>query len=446
MALVNVLRLDDTEPLRILLSTPVYWPSTAFGGPIQVVRALASGLVARGHSVDLVTSSLVELSTPGARWTSSAALDGAQIIRAATPARFRWLGITPTVPRILDGLERPDVAHVFGFRDPVGTLVARWCQRNAVPYAFEALGMYEPKLRKVALKRALDATIFRSVANGAAVLVAASGREAAEYAATGEVPPVVIRPNGFPPPEPAPPRPGRLRRLLGLGPDVPLVLSLGRIARGKGLEHLLAAARGLPEPVHVAIVGPDDRHGAAEDLRRLRATYGLTESVHFVEPLGPAPPLDVYADADVFVLASAHENFGLVAAEAAAAGTASVVSDRCGVAELLAERAALVVPYDAEALREAIKRLLDDDGLRQRLGAGGRASPPSSGGLASSRSKKRSTAACSADDRPRRARTGSTLRRRWARAGRCIRQRYTRSRPRATSRRARVPGAARARR
>jgi 1,4-alpha-glucan branching enzyme len=81
----------------------------------------------------------------------------------------------------------------------------------------------------------------------------------------------------------------------------------------------------------------------------------------------------VYADADVFVLASAHENFGLVAAEAAAAGTPSVVSDRCGVAEFLGERAALIVPYDADAVCAAIARLLDDHELRQRLSDGGHA-------------------------------------------------------------------------
>ena len=56
-------------------------------------------------------------------------------------------------------------------------------------------------------------------------------------------------------------------------------------------------------------------------------------------------PLDLYGDADVFALPSAHENFGMVAAEAAAAGTASVVSDRCGVAEVVRDRGALVVPY-----------------------------------------------------------------------------------------------------
>ena len=62
----------------------------------------------------------------------------------------------------------------------------------------------------------------------------------------------------------------------------------------------------------------------------------------------------------------------MVAAEAAAAGTASVVSDRCGVAEVMRDRGALVVPYGEAPLQEALARLLGDEGLRAVLGRGGR--------------------------------------------------------------------------
>jgi hypothetical protein len=65
-------------------------------------------------------------------------------------------------------MDQPDVAHIFGFRDPVTTGVAAWCRIARVPYVFEPLGMFEPRLRKVFLKRALDATLYRGVARGAA--------------------------------------------------------------------------------------------------------------------------------------------------------------------------------------------------------------------------------------------------------------------------------------
>ena len=358
--------------MRILFVAPAYWPSSVFGGPISVMRELARGLVARGHVVDVVTTSLIDLQSSPARRARRAAVDGATVHYLATPFRYRWMGITPSVWRALEALDRPDVVHVFGFRDFVGTIASAWARRRGVPHVFEGLGMVRPKLRKVALKRALDATVYRSVLRDATLLVAASEREAEEYRAAGvAADAIVVRPNGFPSPMEPARRPGRLRRLLGLDADAPLVLSVGRIARGKGLDLLLEAARDLPGEAHIAIAGPDDRHGLAEELARRLSAWELGERVHLLGPL-EGPLDDVYADADVFVLASAHENFGLVAAEAAAAGVASVVSDRCGVAELLRDRAALVVPYEAQAVRDAIARLLADSLLRGRLGAAGR--------------------------------------------------------------------------
>ena len=68
------------------------------------------------------------------------------------------------------------------------------------------------------------------------------------------------------------------------------------------------------------------------------------------------------------MLPSSYENFGMVAAEAAAAGAPIVLTDRCGVAECFDGRGALVVPYGEAELRDALARLLDDAELRRRLG------------------------------------------------------------------------------
>ena len=116
------------------------------------------------------------------------------------------------------------------------------------------------------------------------------------------------------------------------------------------------------------IVGPDGGHGVDRELLALRDRLGVTERVHFVGPLPREELPAVYADADVFVLPSGYENFGMVAAEAAAAGAAIVLTDRCGVAECFAGRGALVVPYDEAKLRDALARLLGDPELRRRLG------------------------------------------------------------------------------
>jgi glycosyltransferase involved in cell wall biosynthesis len=350
------------EPLRILFAAPAWAPSRAFGGPVVAAGELVRRLVARGHVVDVLTTTIVDLDhRPSAR-SQLAVVDGATVQYLATPLSYRWMGITPTLPVALARLKRPDVVHVFGFRDPVTTGTAAWCRLMRVPYVFEPLGMFQPRLRKVALKRLLDATLYRGVARGAAAVVAASEREAEGVVACG-VPAekVHVRGNGFPDPTCPGTVPGHVRKELGIPADASLILYVGRVAAGKGIEHLLAAVHLFPG-AHLVISGPDDRHGVAPSGER----------VH-VLPMSEERPTHLYPQADVFVLASAGESFGMVAAEAAAAGTPVIVSDRCGIASFFRDGEALVVPYERGAVVEAIRRVLSDAGLRQQLAAGGRA-------------------------------------------------------------------------
>jgi glycosyltransferase involved in cell wall biosynthesis len=347
--------------VRILFAAPVWWPSRAFGGPVVAARELVKRLVDHGHAVDVITTTIVDLAHLPASHSSTDEVDGAAVHYLATPLRYRWMGITPTLPLALARLPRPDVAHVFGFRDVVTTGTAAWCRLRRVPYVFEPLGMFEPRLRKVLLKRALDASVYRGVVRGAAAVVVASERER-DAVVAGRVEParVRVRGNGFPEPLEAEALDGDLRRRLKIPNGAPLVLYVGRIAAGKGIEHLLEAARRLPD-AHVVFVGPDDRHGTAIEQGR---------NVHLL-PATDEPPLELYRQADVFVLPSAGESFGMVAAEAAAAGTPVIVSDRCGIAASFRDGEALVVPYDREAVIGAVQRVLSDDELRARLARGG---------------------------------------------------------------------------
>jgi glycosyltransferase involved in cell wall biosynthesis len=347
--------------VRILFAAPAWSPSRAFGGPVVAAGELVRRLVARGHVVDVVTTTILDLHRRPSMRSSVGVVDGATVHYLGTPLRYRWMGITPALPLALARLKRPDVAHVFGFRDPVTTATAAWCRLARVPYVFEPLGMFEPRLRKVALKRALDSTLYRGVARGAAAVVVASERERDAVVACG-VPPakVHVRGNGFPAPGTrlgSDPR--HVRDDFGIPDGAPVILYVGRIAQGKGIEHLLAAVHELPD-AHLVIAGPDDRHGVSTDGER----------VHTL-PASEEPPHDLYPQADVFVLPSAGESFGMVAAEAAAAGTPVIVSDRCGIASFFREGEALVVPYERAAVVHAIRRVLGDPSLREQLSRGG---------------------------------------------------------------------------
>src|SRR5438094_6764507 len=347
--------------VRILFAAPVWAPSRAFGGPVVAAGELVPRLVGRGHDVDVITTTILDLHSRPSFRSSLGVVDGATVRYLSTPLRYRWMGITPTLPFALARLKRPEVAHVFGFRDPITTGVAAWCRLAHVPYVFEPLGMFEPRLRKVLLKRLLDATLYRGVARGAAAVVVASEREREAVIACGlPAAKVHVRGNGFPDPsQMSADREGNLRKQLGIPEGAPIVLYVGRIASGKGIEHLLEAARQIPD-AHVVLAGPDDRHGVSTRAPRVH-TLPMTEE----------PPHGLYPQADVFVLASEGESFGMVAAEAAAAGTPVIVSERCGIASFFEDGEALIVPHEREAVVTGVRRVLDDAELRARLARGG---------------------------------------------------------------------------
>jgi glycosyltransferase involved in cell wall biosynthesis len=349
----------NAQTLRILFAAPAWSPSRAFGGPVVAAGELVRRLVARGHTVDVLTTTILDLHRRPSVRSSVGVVDGATVRYLATPLRYRWMGITPTLPLALARINRPDVVHVFGFRDPITTVSAAWCRLAHLPYVFEPLGMFQPRLRKVLLKRILDGTLYRGVANGAAAVVVASERERDDVIACGVNPEKVhVRGNGFPEPV-AVEANGALREQLDIPAHSPLILYVGRIAAGKGIEHLVEAARQIPE-AHVVVAGPDDRHGVSTKAPR----------VHQL-PMTEEPPRALYPQADVFVLASEGESFGMVAAEAAAAGTPVIVSDRCGIAAFFEDGEALVVPYEQAAVVEAIRRVVSDDQLREQLARGG---------------------------------------------------------------------------
>ncbi len=90
-----------------------------------------------------------------------------------------------------------------------------------------------------------------------------------------------------------------------------------------------------------------------------------TRSLH--GPLYDERKWNAYRDADVFVLPSQNENFGNSAAEAMACGTPVIVTDQCGIAPIIKDRAGLVVSHDSASLAAALKIVLEDENAAARF-------------------------------------------------------------------------------
>jgi glycosyltransferase involved in cell wall biosynthesis len=118
------------------------------------------------------------------------------------------------------------------------------------------------------------------------------------------------------------------------------------------------------------MAGPDEGNGFRQRLEAMASQLGLNGRVLFTGPLYGDAKLAAYRDADVFVLPSQNENFGNTAAEAVACGTPVIVTDRCGIAPLVDQRAALVVPHDSASLEAGLARILEDSAFAAHLRAG----------------------------------------------------------------------------
>jgi starch synthase len=172
-------------------------------------------------------------------------------------------------------------------------------------------------------------------------------------------------------------------RSLGVDPDRPYALFVGRITRQKGVMHLLAAAEQLPPEAGLVLCAgapdtPGERQQVADAVAQLQARRS---GVVWIEAMLPREQLvPLITGATVFVVPSVYEPLGIVNLEAAACGTAVVASAVGGIPEVVDDgRTGLLVPYDPEAvaafesgLAARITELLADRDRAAAMGAAGR--------------------------------------------------------------------------
>lgn len=166
--------------------------------------------------------------------------------------------------------------------------------------------------------------------------------------------------------EPAAPLP---RAPLGTPENVPLVLAMGRLHANKAFDVLLAALAQVPE-LHLWLAGEGEERAR---LEQQVAALGLGERVRFLGWRDDVAAL--LATADFLVCPSRREPLGNVVIEAWAAGLPVIAATSEGPRVLIADgETGLLAPVEnAEALAQAMRRLLADGALRARLRAAGRA-------------------------------------------------------------------------
>ena len=159
----------------------------------------------------------------------------------------------------------------------------------------------------------------------------------------------------------------------------PVLLFVGRIQPLKGLDVAIAALERLErDDAELVVVGGPSGLSGPDELARVRALaadLGVRDRIRFVPPQPHHLLSTWYRAADLVLVPSRSESFGLVALEAAACGAPVVASDVGGLRTIVADGQTgfLVEPRDPEAFASAVDRLLADPALAQSMGAAGAA-------------------------------------------------------------------------
>ena len=175
--------------------------------------------------------------------------------------------------------------------------------------------------------------------------------------------------------------PDEAKLAIGIKPDVRMILFVGRIEPLKGLDTLIRAMSCLKlnhadHPVHLAIIGgepgvsPEQRTSEMERLQKLCDELALDQTVIFLGKRGQDTLPYYYSAAEVLVMPSHYESFGMVALEAMACGTPVIASEVGGLGFLVqnGETGYTIPNGDPGALYDKLSILLDDANLREAMG------------------------------------------------------------------------------
>ncbi|HEX8847965.1 MAG TPA: glycosyltransferase [Gemmatimonadaceae bacterium] len=336
----------------------------AFGGPTEAIAGWARAAAVAGHDVKVLAPHVADEELAWFRRQAT----GVQV--STFPLRGRPpLLVTPGLyRRILREADAADIVHVHGLLNLVSSLAARAAVRAGIPLVidpFGTLSAYTFGHRHTASKRLYFALFDRSLLPAAAALHYYSADERAEAERMfGDkvlgrgwvVPPAIPREAETM----APRRQGKGAR----------VLFLSRIDPKKGIETLLEAWPTVLERFPAArliIAGGGGRDYAASVRARVLQMGARAATIDLAGFLSGEAKRAAFAAADVFVLPSFAENFGIVVLEAMAAGLPVVITPEVQLAPYVRRHGlGLITSREPGSLAEAIDTALTDTELRRR--------------------------------------------------------------------------------
>lgn len=314
----------------------------SFGGPPRSVPYLAKHLHDIGVQNHLFSIRLFEKE-------SNEIIDRFRIPWTSAPFRFsRKLRYAPGLRRsIVDELrsDSSQLLHSHNMWNYAPYLVFKLHKEFRIPYVMSVRGtLFDWSLNQSKLKKVVAMKVFqREMLNKASLIHATSQSELQAIRTLGISTPVAVVPNGVSIDEfNIESSRSDACSSLGLDPDRRYMLFLSRIDKKKGLEFLIEAWSALSNKFqgwHLIIVGPLDSSTYSQKIRTVIQSAVNGGFATFLGPLDGARRRAAFCAAELFVLPTHSENFGIVIAEALASGVPVITTKGAPWAELTEYRA-----------------------------------------------------------------------------------------------------------
>jgi glycosyltransferase involved in cell wall biosynthesis len=345
------------------------YPPIGGGGGVAC-KGLTEALVRLGDEVDVVTSRMKGLP----RYEQ---VEGVRLHRVMCVRRRRHYTTLPemttqVLPAYRKALElvrknRYAINHTH-FILPTGLASYLLWRRTGLPYVITIHGSDVPGYNpdRFGLAHTLVQPVWKEIVRSASCLITASHflKGLVEERIDAQV---EVVPYGIDLPE------------LPAGPKRNRILVVTRMFKRKGVQFLLQALDGFSADWEVCIAGDGPYLPQLREMAR-----SVRHPVNFLGFVRGRRLLELYQSAKVFVFPSVQENFPVVLLEAMNAGCAVITSRAAGCTEVVQDAAITVPAGDVSELREALRRLLDDESAIARLARLGRrrAAALSSSGVA----------------------------------------------------------------
>jgi len=366
--------------MKVLHIIPAYYPAIQFGGPTISVHELNKALVRKGVRVTVCTTNC-GLENEGQRKSFSEIVDGvkvwylrySKILNFLNPTGYQF---SPDLKRWLRrNIQSYDLVHitaVWNYPTLAGASVAR---KAGKPYILSPRGaLYPYTFKKKFLKKWAYFQFFvkKILKNAALIHYTTEDEKEQCHHFLGLKNRAVVVPNGldFKKFANLPSQEEFLKKFPQLK-GKKIVLYLGRINWKKGIDLLMRAFSTLAKQrtdIHLVLVGEDDGDGYMAKMQGLARALGIASKVTFTGILTGKDKLAAYKTAEVFVLPSYSENFGMVVVEAMACKCPVIISNRVGIyREVRDAKAGVVIAPKVSEIVSSITLLLENRKMREEI-------------------------------------------------------------------------------